>query len=202
MNLHDLGNMIQAEKGKKQLLQDQIEENKITKKEKERYSKSLKRARELVAEVSSALQLQVKEELEIVVTKAIQSVYDFPYEFVVDLEVKRNKSEARLLVKDGEREPFVPKDDKGCGMIDVISLALRLVMRALEEPQSRNILILDEPGKWTGVLINEFGQMLREISQSLGTQIIMVTHDQELIDHSDKCWKVHQNRRPLLHRSK
>ena len=85
---------------------------------------------------------------------------------------------------------FVPKDDMGGGILDIISFALRIVLWGLETPKSRNLIILDEPFKQCGKLITKACQMVKEISKMLGVQIIMVTHSDELIDIADKSWHV------------
>ena len=84
------------------------------------------------------------------------------------------------------------KDDEGGGLIDVISFALRVVLHSLETPQSRNVLVLDEPLKWTGKLMSKAGQMIKEISNRLGLQVILVTHEPELSEIADRSFFVEQ----------
>lgn len=63
-------------------------------------------------------------------------------------------------------------------------------MWSLENPKSRGVIILDEPMKNMGDLIVLGGEMLREIAHKLGLQLIIITHEKELIDIADKAYHV------------
>ena len=45
---------------------------------------------------------------------------------------------------------------------------------------------------WWGDLIVEGGQMLKEISQRIGLQFIINTHDQELMQIGDRAWHINK----------
>ena len=47
---------------------------------------------------------------------------------------------------------------------------------------------MDEPFRWTGNLTELAANMRKEISKKLGLQIIMVTHDERLMEIADKSW--------------
>ena len=102
--------------------------------------------------------------------------------------LQNNRPQINLLVQDGENEPYIPKEEQGGGLLDIISFALRVVLWSLEKPRSRNILIMDEPFRWTGNLTELAANMMKEISKKLGLQIIMVTHDERLMEIADKSW--------------
>ena len=156
----------------------------------EKYA-NLVKARWILTEVVKETQIRFKAKVESLTTMAIQSVFDRPFKFVLEFERKRNKLECRPVVMEGESE-FVPKDDMGGGIIDVISFALRVVLWSLQQPRSRNTLILDEPMKYVGKgeLLDRAGQMLREVSHSLGIQLILVTHEPQLADIADIAYMV------------
>jgi len=152
---------------------------------------NLVKARWILTEVAKETQIRFKEKVESLTTMAIQSVFDRPFRFVLEFERKRNKLECRPIVMEGDVE-YVPKDDMGGGIIDVISFALRVVLWSLQKPRSRNTLILDEPMKYVGKgdLLDRAGQMLREVSHSLGIQLILVTHEPQLADIADMAYMV------------
>ena len=157
---------------------------------KKKYENFVK-ARWVLTEVSKATQIRFKERVESLVTMAIQSVFDRSFKFVLYFEHKRNKLECRPVVMEGDDE-FVPKDDMGGGIIDIISFALRVVLWSLQIPKSRNTLILDEPMKYVGkgVLLDRAGQMLKEISHRLNIQLIVVTHEPQLAQAADVVYNV------------
>ena len=158
------------------------------------------KARWVLTEVAKATQERFKERVESLTTMAIQSVFDRPFKFILEFERKRNKLECRPIVMEGDNE-HVPKDDMGGGIIDVISFALRVVLWSLQQPKSRNTLILDEPMKYVGKgdLLDRAGVMLREISHKLGIQLILVTHEPLLAEIADVAYSVeHKNGKSVV----
>jgi DNA repair exonuclease SbcCD ATPase subunit len=150
-------------------------------------------ARWVLTEVSQLTQSRFKSKVEALVTMAIQSVFDRPFEFFLEFERKRNKMECRPIVKElvnGKYREFDPEEDMGGGIIDIISFAFRIVLWNLENPSSRNAIVLDEPMKNMGKLIVLGGQVLKEISHKLNFQVILITHDEELIEIADRSYQV------------
>jgi len=174
-------NLLQNQKKERLTFLDQI------KSKHENYTK----ARWVLSKVAEQTQLRFKEKVESLVTMAIQSVFDRPFQFILIFEQKRNKFECRPVVMEGDIE-YVPKDDMGGGIIDIISFALRVVLWSLQKPKTRNILILDEPMKYVGKgdLLDRAGNMIREISHRLGLQLLLVTHEPELSSIGDISYNV------------
>lgn len=152
---------------------------------------TLVEVRRVISEAARVTQLQFKGFVETLVTMAIQTVFpEEQYKFVMEFDLKANRSEINLLVQQGEKEPYCPEDEQGGGLLDIISFALRVVMWSLEKPRSRPIFIMDEPFRYCGKLTPLAGNMAKEVSQKLGMQIIMVTHEDSLSEIADRCWFV------------
>jgi len=186
MNLTDKYNRLV---GQKKLLIQQLKEKKerrtVLVEDKEVYEK----ARWVITEASRINQQFFKDKVESLVTMAIQSVFDRPFEFKLIMERKRNKLECRPVIMEGENE-YSPKDEMGGGLVDIISFAFRVVLWSVEKPRSRSIFILDEPFKFTGALVGRAGEMVKELSKTLGIQIIIVTHDEALKEIADVAYTV------------
>lgn len=155
----------------------------------------MSKARWVITEAQRMTQVRFKKKVESLVSLAIKSCFrDRDFDFELVFEEKRNQMEIRPVIYetvDGVREPYDdPEDDVHGGLIDVISFALRIVLWSLEQPRSRPIIILDEPMKNMGALITLGGQMLSEIAHDLGFQLIIVTHEDELIDIADRAYLV------------
>lgn len=150
------------------------------------------KARTLLTQVGKLTQDKFKRRVESLVTLAIQSVYDRHYKFELKFEEKNNQITCTPIIKDGEQE-LQPKDEMGGGIIDIISFALRIVLWSMENPRSRNFFILDEPFKWTGALISKAGEMLKRLSSELNFQVVVFSHDDELIDICDRVWRITHN---------
>jgi len=147
--------------------------------------------------VAKKVQESFKVKIESIVSVALSSVFDDPYEFKVDFEIKRNRTECILSF---ERNGFKvnPLNASGGGAVDIASFALRLSLWSLENPKKESIIILDEPFKFVSKNLREKASMLvKELSDKMGIQFIIVTHEDNLIDYSDKIFKVTQNKKGI-----
>ena len=138
--------------------------------------------------LADKIQMNARSHIEAVVTMAIQSVFEKPYKFKLVFEEKRNNITCTpLVIEDGYE--YSPKDQMGGGMIDIIGFALRITLWSMRVPRSRNIFILDEPFRFISKeLLPKVSLLLKELSQKLQMQIIMITHSKELISSADKVF--------------
>lgn len=151
-------------------------------------------ARVIIYNVAQKTQESLILNIESIVTTALQSVFgEDSYEFKVDFNIKRNRTEADLyFVKDGFR--YNPLSGSGYGAVDIASFALRIVALELSQPRVRKVLIIDEPFKNLSEEYHDLaGQMIRELSEKLGIQFIIVAHIKELGDHAHKVFTVVRN---------
>ena len=190
MNLILYENFLLENKTRKKLFEEKKNtlESSISVLEKE--ITNLKEAQEVMSITGILAQENVKKLIECLVTHALQAVFGKEYSFELDSQISRNKPEMEMwVVENGVR--YNPKDEKGGGIIDVVSFALRVVLWTISEPKSNNVLVLDEPFRCISVGITDFlGEMLREISQQLGLQIIMITHSETLAEKGDSRFYV------------
>ena len=148
------------------------------------------KAQALVQEVAQETQEELRYKLADLVTLALQSVFPEPYRFVVRFTQKRGRTEAEMLV---EREGMEidPSEASGGGVVDVIAFALRLCLWRLKAKRTRATMILDEPLRFVSRDLQEgAGRMISKISKELGLQLIIVSHEEELIDAADKVFRV------------
>ena len=128
--------------------------------------------------------------IESLVTVALQSVYGSDIRFVVKLDDAMNCS---LLIQEGESEElYSPKDEEGGGVLDICSLALRVVMWSIQKPATRNFMFLDEPMKaiGKGLLLENAMAMIRNINKKLGIQFLINTHVPEIAGLADKTFNI------------
>ena len=170
-------------------LRDQRKDKRKEIKELERDIENHYKARVVLTEVGKLTQKKFKRRVESLVTLAIRSVFDRPYRFHLEFEEVANRMQCTPVITEDDKE-YMPKEDMGGGIIDIISFALRIVLWSMESPQSRNVFILDEPFKWTGILIEQAGAMLKRLSKELNFQVIMISHDEELINICDRVWRI------------
>ena len=178
---------LEQAKAEKSLIQNQIKTKSDTVDKLKIRVENLIKARYILGEVARLTQENFQAKVEGLITMAIASVFDRDFKFKLHLERKRNKLECRPVIVENEHE-YSPEDDMGGGIVDVISLAWRVVLWTMEKPRSRNVIILDEPMKNMGDLVSLGGKMLKEISEKLKIQFIIITHDQELMEFGDTSY--------------
>jgi len=160
----------------------------------ERRSEDLKYAIESIDFIEKAANHErslVKDKVESVISDALKEIYGDEYSIKFDYTMKRNKTSVDIyLVKHTDIGDVVRKQDGiGGGVSDVISLPLKLlVLMALQK--NAKVLIADEPGKHMDDRVDKFGFFLKNVSEKLGIQIIILTHFQSMTEFSDNVYKV------------
>ena len=109
-----------------------------------------------------------------IVSTAITEVLGDSYTFKLDFKVAYGKIATEMyLEKDGKQYDL--RKDTGDGVVDIVSLALRVAVLCIDRRKLRRILILDEP---CGAISVEYqqtlGRMLKHLADKLNLQIIMV----------------------------
>lgn len=125
---------------------------------------------------------ELEQKVEALVDYGVQSVFGPTYRFKVTSELRGKSVRTEFwLVENGLQLPLL--DATGGGVGDVVSFLLRVVILCLARPTQRRVLVLDEPFKFVSTShFQTLAALLRELSDSLGLQLIMVTHKPELLD--------------------
>lgn len=194
-DLQNLNNKIVSEEGKIQILEEQLKETKSLLEEKEKYRDLLDQVSILFQKTSEFAREQSKRQIEDTVTKCLQFIFETDIEFIIELSESRSVPIAEFFVKSNYSEGYSvktnPELSRGGGVVDVISLALRIAFMQLNQPQLLGPLILDEPGKHvSNDYIFNLGEFLKKSSTIFNRQIIMVTHNPHLSQISDKSFEV------------
>ncbi len=155
----------------------------------------LEKVRLLLLEAAKHAREQGRRQVEFLVTQALQFVFGGDLEFRVKVEEKRDRPEAEFYVCSTYGGDYkvetTPQDARGGGVVDVISLALRLALLHAFRPPLGGPVILDEPAKHVSEEFSpQVARFLKSFSQSLGRQIIMVSHNQHLADSADVAYLV------------
>lgn len=190
MNLEPYKNKILSDKAKRELYKESLTTKLRERQEAEQDMDDCSKARALVQSVSEELQSKIEYHISNLVTMAFASVLLEPYEFKAKFVSRRGKMECDLLfVKNGQEvHPFIAS---GGGAIDVASFALRAAIWSIR--RTRPTMILDEPFRFVSVDLQErCSDMIKQISDTLGIQIIMVSHLPNIIGAADHVFKVTQ----------
>lgn len=152
-------------------------------------------AREVVREVGLKTQEQLQFHISDITSLALEAVFEDPYELIVEFVQRRNKTECDLLFERNGHQ-IDPITGSGVGALDIASLALRVVAWSMQTPKSRNTIILDEPFRHLSEDMQEqASMMLKELSDRLGLQFIVITHRTTLTEYADKVFTVTKRKR-------
>jgi len=143
--------------------------------ESENFLTAAEEAQKILQVVAQAIQEQVHDKIAAVVTRCLETIFDEPYQFKIEFERKRGRTEANLIFVRGGLVLTDPINEAGGGVIDVAAFALRLACLILERPIRRRVLVLDEP--FSKVRGSQNRQRMRELIESLaedfGVQFIL-----------------------------
>lgn len=195
MKSKSIRNILEQRKGERSKTKRDLESYKKKLKDEVKHNRKVEKAKQIVKEVGKKTQDQISYHISDITSLALQSVFKNPYNLITEFVERRDTTECDIwFERDGER--IKPLTDSGIGAVDVASFALRIAAWSMKNPRSRPTIILDEPfkhlkGEKENIKVIE---MVKEISEKLGLQIIMV-HDErvpieEIEKGADKIFKV------------
>ncbi len=154
----------------------------------------LQQTRLLLQEASDFAREQARAQIEHMVTNALQFTFGEDISFKVEVQERRGQPDAEFYVVSkygGVEVKNRPQDARGGGVVDVISLALRVALLQTSRPPLAGPLLLDEPAKHVS---EEFApnvaRFLKSLSDMFGRQVVMVTHNQHLTEAADAVYVV------------
>lgn len=185
-DIRGVSEKIQESKGKRDLLLDQkaTAEREQAAAEKELGTFDLVQI--LLQKTSEHARQQAKGRLEEIVSEALNVVFGGAHRFIMDIQVRSNRPEVDYWLDDGETVTQLKKPDydNGGGVVDVITLALRLGVAELEGTSGP--LVMDEVGKHVSKSYAEHvAYFLKEYSKTFDRQIILITHNKALAEVGD-----------------
>ena len=174
--------------GQRNMLNKQLTDVEIRIETQEAHLLNCSKARSIIQTVAESTQKKIEHHISSLVTMALAAVFPDPYTFILRFVKRREKTEADLIfVKDGNEGS--PMDVSGGGPLDVASFALRTATWAIKP--TRNILILDEPGKYISRdLQSKFSEMIKYLNVKLGLQFLIVSHIPEITECADKVFVI------------
>lgn len=137
---------------------------------------------------------QACDQIQRLVTSTLQAVFGPEYSFRIELVERGGRPEAEFYVVStfgGEPLQTRPGEARGGGVVDLVSLGLRIAMLETYRPALAGPMVLDEPAKHVSdEFIQPVAQLLELVSQSFGRQVIMVTHSAHLAESGATAYRV------------
>lgn len=148
----------------------------------------------LLKETADHAREQARHQIEVLVANSLRTVFGPDFGFRIELKESAGRPQAEFYVTSayaGERLETRPEDSRGGGVVDVVSLGLRLAMLETYRPALDGPLVLDEPAKHVSEdYIQAVAEFLQKVGRFFGRQVIMVTHNPHLAEMADRAWRV------------
>ena len=191
MNFEKIEKLFNQSKGAYSQIQKSLKETIELKKYSEKKLKLTEEAQIFLQTVAQSTQEKLKFQIEDIVNIALETVFPDEYEFKIEFNVSRGKTDAELVFLDKRTGQTIdPMDAAGGGVVDLTCFALRIASWALEKTCD-NVLILDEPMKFVSRdLIFNVCEIMQRLSKKLNLQIILVTHIPEFVNIADKVFEI------------
>lgn len=157
---------------------------------------NIEQQRIILQKTSEKAREYAKNRLEATMTSALQHIFGANFSAEIELASPGGKPTAEIYVVtdygNGRVVRTRPQDSRGGGIVDIISIALRIAMIQLHsDPPINGPIILDEPGKHVSADYSiKLAEFLKFVSKQFGKQIIFVTHNEALRSIADKTYTV------------
>lgn len=147
------------------------------------HQQDVERAQLVARELSQQIQQQAHARIASVVTRCLEAIFgEDTYQFHIRFEEKRGKTDAVMVLKQGDLEIEDFQQAVGGGVVDVVAFALRLAALRLARPVRRPLLVLDEPFRFLSVQYRpQAAGLLKSLSRDMGVQIVLVTHMEDFV---------------------
>lgn len=186
-NVNNLTSQLNQAKGSIDQLKKQKKTVAINIKKMEKEKERHEQAVEVLSLVQKITRDSTKNEFELLVTYALQYILDDDYKFVLELDRRGNLQELNFKIITPEcPEGLELTTENSGGILDIVSLALRVVLMEVSVPKVDGFIILDESFKHLSVKYREKAcNFIGELNKSLKRQIIFISHQEEFINNPD-----------------
>ena len=148
----------------------------------------------LLSSASEAQREQVRAHIERTVTAALKTVFGDGLSFRVGIGQMGGQPTVAWAVDSMYGDNVIStgvEDARGGGVVDVISLALRLAVLELYQPKLGGPVVLDESGKHLSAeYAMNLARFLQAYCRQTGRQCILVTHNSALAEFADRSFRV------------
>lgn len=154
----------------------------------------LDRVTVLLNSLGEERQLKAQATIEELVTRGLQTIFDSTLSFHIVQTVKGKSAHVEFVVRTTVGNEVIETpimEARGGGLAAVVGFLLRLVVLLLTRgTKTESVLVLDESFSHVSAeYLPNVSEFLREIVDKTGVQVIMVTHQDELVENADKVYR-------------
>ena len=145
------------------------------------------RCSKILQGLSESIRSSVLKNIENIVSDALAEIYSKDFKFIVKFETHKIGQTIQFCLVDSLGLEYDILTSFGGGIKDIISTVLRIIVVELSVPKIEGPIILDETGRNISQnLQSNFGRFLSVLSHKLNRQIILITHQRDIMEHADK----------------
>lgn len=156
----------------------------------------LAKAAEVLTSIGETRQHAAQQQIEALVTRGLQVIFDDDMSFHVQQSVKGGRPQVDFMIRsevNGQQVETSVLDARGGGVAAVVGFLLRLVVILLgQKPNS--LMVLDET---FGMVSKDYeprvAEFLRELVDKTGVQVLLVTHSDAFDDVADRRYRFSLN---------
>ncbi len=201
-HLAELRSQYEQGRGRLALLEQQRASKEFARDEARKNVDEWRLVQALFTRVSDYARVQLKQRVEETVTAALQAVFATDaIRFEISMHEVGGKPTADWSVVSRYADMEIaqqPEDGRGGGVVDVVSLALRLALMELSRPKPGGPLLLDEVGKHvSSEYAPNMAEFVKQYARKTGRQVLLITHQSALAEVADKAFRVSMNERGI-----
>lgn len=159
----------------------------------------LEQVTNLLQGLEAAWQKNFQKSVARVISRGLTLVFEETMELKIIPKVRNDITTVDFKIVQGEGADAIETDilgAKGGTVIALVNVLVRALLILSARPALRRIMILDEPfGLADDQYIPAFGALLRELCDKLHFQIIIVSHEEALVDIADMAYEVYKTKR-------
>lgn len=152
----------------------------------------------VLASIGSERDAAARTQIEALVTSGLQAIFEENLSFHLIESTARQTPQIDFVVKthlpDGSSFDTDVLSARGGGLAAVVGLLLRVVLILLTRASGKkapDLLVLDETlAHLSREYLDAAGQFLRTLVDSTGLQLLMVTHQHELVEFADVVYRL------------
>jgi len=128
--------------------------------------------------------------IEELVSYGISIVFDENMKFIIEYSRRANMPVVNFYIEDSQGTTDI-YGAKGGGLVNIVAFLLRVILLVHCKPSLQRIMFLDESFSMVSrKFLPNVAQLLRELSDKLQIQFVLITHEDTFKDVADKIYEV------------
>ena len=151
-------------------------------------------AQELLQQTAQKTQSRLSFHISNFISSNLEAIWgEDAYTFSLEFIEKRNKTEVSMLLHTPEGDVSLDSLNNvrgGGGVLDIVAFGLRIALWSLQS-QKQRVMILDQPlSNLDQEHLPKAGELIKELSDKLGIQFIIINHNPALAEIADNTIEV------------